>query len=123
MPGPIHIQVQSEYLAEQSAPDEQRHVFAYTVRIVNEGPRAAKLLRRHWVITDSDGNVQEVRGDGVVGEQPHLQPGEDFSYTSGAVLPTAYGMMRGSYTMQYDDGEEFEAPIAPFSLSPPRTLH
>jgi ApaG protein len=122
-PYSIHIAVQTRFIDEQSAPAENRYVFAYSIRIANEGSVPAKLLTRHWVITDANGKVQEVRGDGVVGEQPHLLPGEDFHYTSGAVLETAVGTMRGSYQMLADDGHRFDAPIAQFTLSIPRTVH
>jgi ApaG protein len=98
-------------------------VFAYTIRIRNGGELPARLLSRHWIITDDNGKVQEVRGDGVVGEQPWLRPGDEFEYTSGAVLETALGTMRGSYQMLSDDGTRFDAPIAAFTLSVPRTLH
>ena len=119
----IDIAVATRFLDEQSSPDADRYVFAYTIRIHNSGEVPARLLSRHWVITDANGKVQEVRGAGVVGEQPWLRPGEDFEYTSGAVLETALGTMRGSYQMVADDGTEFDAPIAPFTLSVPRTLH
>ena len=119
----IHVDVQTRFIDEQSAPADNRYVFAYTIRIANTGQVPAKLLTRHWVITDANGKVQEVRGDGVVGEQPHLLPGEDFHYTSGAVLETAVGTMRGSYQMLADDGHRFDAPIAQFTLSIPRTVH
>ena len=98
-------------------------MFAYTIRIRNAGGVGARLLNRHWVITDAHGKVQEVRGEGVVGEQPWLQPGEQFEYTSGAVLETAVGTMRGTYDMLADDGTRFDAPIPAFTLSVPRTLH
>jgi len=119
----IDIRVATRYLDEQSAPEEGRFVFAYTITIRNGGEAAAQLIRRHWVITDANGRVQEVRGDGVVGQQPWLQPGENFEYTSGAVLETSVGTMQGSYEMRGDDGTEFEAPIPVFTLSVPRTLH
>jgi len=119
----IDIAVATRFLDEQSSPDADRYVFAYTIRIHNSGEVPARLLSRHWVITDANGKVQEVRGAGVVGEQPWLRPGEDFEYTSGAVLETALGTMHGSYQMVADDGTEFDAPIAPFTLSVPRTLH
>ena len=122
-PYAISVAVQTRFLDDQSAPADNRYVFAYTIRIANIGEIPAKLLTRHWIITDANGKVQEVRGDGVVGEQPHLQPGEDFQYTSGAVLETAVGTMRGSYQMLADDGHRFEAPIAQFTLSIPRTVH
>ncbi len=119
----IRVEVESVYIEAQSVPDQNRYAFAYTVTIRNEGAIAAKLLTRHWVITDANGKVQEVRGEGVVGEQPHLRPGEGFQYTSGTLLDTAVGSMRGSYQMIADDGVHFDAEIAPFSLSVPRTLH
>ncbi len=121
--GPIRISVQTAYLPEQSEPDAERFVFSYTITIRNEGAVSARLLNRHWVITDANGEVQEVRGEGVVGEQPYLRPGESFRYTSGTVLATPVGSMEGEYEMVADDGERFLAPIAPFSLSVPRTLH
>jgi len=121
--GPIRISVQTAYLPEQSEPDAERFVFSYTITIRNDGAVSARLLNRHWVITDANGEVQEVRGEGVVGEQPHLRPGESFRYTSGTVLATPVGSMEGEYEMVADDGEHFLAPIAPFSLSVPRTLH
>jgi ApaG protein len=111
------------YLAEQSAPEANRYVFAYTVTIRNTGEVAAQLLSRHWIITDGEGRVQEVRGPGVVGEQPVLQPGEAFQYTSGCPLATPVGSMRGSYQCVAADGTEFEAPIPEFVLSVPRALH
>ena len=122
-PHAIAIDVATRFLDEESAPDEGRFVFAYTVRIRNQGNVAARLVERHWIITDANGRVEEVRGAGVVGEQPWLRPGEAFEYTSGAVLETSLGTMSGSYHMQADDGTEFDTPIAPFTLSMPRTLH
>lgn len=119
----ITVSVESAFLAEQSEPEEDRYVFAYTVTIANAGRVPATLLTRHWVITDANGRVQEVRGEGVVGEQPRLGPGERFRYTSGAMIPTPVGSMHGSYQMLADDGIRFEAPIAPFTLSVPRLLH
>lgn len=119
----IDVAVATRYLDDQSRPDDQRYVFAYTITIRNTGRIPAKLLTRHWVITDANGKVEEVRGEGVVGEQPWLRPGEQFRYTSGAILETAVGSMRGSYQMIADDGHHFDAPIAPFTLSVPRTLH
>jgi len=119
----IAIEVATRFLPEESAPDDGRYVFAYTIRIHNHGPVPAQLISRHWIITDANGKVQEVRGDGVVGEQPRLAPGESFEYTSGAVLETGLGTMRGSYRMRTDDGTSFDAPIDPFTLSIPRTLH
>ena len=117
------IQVQPQYLEEQSAPGEQRYLFAYTVTIRNTGEVAAQLLSRHWIITDADGQIEEVRGPGVVGEQPVLKPGQSFRYTSGCPLPTAVGSMHGSYQCIAEDGTAFEAPIPEFVLSGPRTLH
>jgi ApaG protein len=119
----IAIDVATRFLPDESAPDDGRYVFAYTIRIRNEGAVPAQLISRHWIITDANGKVQEVRGDGVVGEQPRLAPGESFEYTSGAVLETGLGTMRGSYRMRTDDGTAFDAPIEPFTLSIPRTLH
>jgi ApaG protein len=119
----IAITVKTRFLDEQSEPDRARFVFAYTIRIENQGQVPAQLISRHWVITDELGKVQEVRGDGVVGEQPHLHPGESFEYTSGAVIETSLGTMCGSYHMRADDGLQFDAAIAPFTLCVPRTLH
>jgi ApaG protein len=119
----IEVTVASRFLDEQSVPRENRFVFAYTVDIRNQGQQPAKLVARHWVITDANGKVQEVHGDGVVGEQPWMRPGDGFQYTSGTVLETAVGTMRGSYEMVADDGTCFDAPIAEFTLSMPRTLH
>lgn len=117
------VSVETNYIPEQSDPDNERYVFAYTITIKNEGSVPAKLLTRHWIITDADGRTQEVRGDGVVGEQPYLQPGEGFQYTSGTMLDTPVGSMQGSYQMVADDGQEFECPINPFTLSMPNKLH
>ncbi len=122
-PYKIDVIVEPMYVEDQSAPEENRYVFAYRVTIENLGTVAARLISRHWIITDANGRDQEVRGKGVVGEQPHLGPGEAFQYTSGAVLDTAVGSMRGSYQMLGDDGTQFDANIAPFTLSIPRTLH
>lgn len=119
----ITVKVDPFYIEDQSAPDENRYVFAYTVNIQNTGTVAAKLLTRHWIITDANGKIQEVRGQGVVGEQPYLRPGEGFQYTSGAVLDTAVGTMCGSYQMVGEDGNQFDAEIPIFTLSIPRTLH
>lgn len=119
----INVKVQAVYIEEQSDPESERYVFAYTVTIKNNGTRAAKLLSRHWVITDADNNIQEVRGDGVVGEQPDIKPGEGFQYTSGTILDTPVGSMRGSYLMQSEDGETFDAKIPMFTLSVPMILH
>ena len=117
------IAVATRFLDEQSVPEEGRFVFAYTVHIRNDGKVPAQLLGRRWLITDGNGKVQEVVGEGVVGEQPWLRPGEGFEYTSGAVLETALGTMTGSYQMLADDGTHYDAAIAPFTLSVPRTLH
>src|SRR5579862_6085615 len=119
----INIEVETNYLDEQSEPREQRYVFAYTITIRNEGDVPAKLLTRHWIITDANGRVQEVRGDGVVGEQPYLKPGQGFRYSSGAVLETPVGTMQGSYQMVADDGARFDAPIPAFRLAMPGMLH
>ena len=113
----------TNYIHEQSEPDENRYVFAYTITISNEGNNSAKLLSRHWVITDSNGKTQEVRGDGVVGEQPKLKPGEQFCYSSGAIIETPVGAMQGKYNMQAGDGNNFDAPIAPFTLAVPGVIH
>ncbi|WP_374557986.1 Co2+/Mg2+ efflux protein ApaG [Thermomonas sp.] len=117
------IDVDARFLDDQSAPEEGRYVFAYTIHIRNQGKVPARLLGRHWLITDGNGNVREVVGEGVVGEQPWLRPGEGFEYTSGAVLETDIGTMRGSYDMLADDGTRFAAPIPAFTLAVPRTLH
>ncbi len=119
----IDIDVATRFLDDQSAPDESRFVFAYTIQIRNRGKVPARLLGRHWVITDANGKVEEVIGEGVVGEQPLLEPGEGFEYTSGAVLETDLGTMRGSYDMLAEDGTRFAAPIPAFTLTVPRTLH
>ena len=122
-PYEITVQVQTRFLTDQSAPESDRYVFSYTIRIANAGTVAARLVSRHWIITDANGKVEEVRGDGVVGEQPWLRPGQDFNYTSGAVLETPVGTMRGSYHMLADDGTAFDAAIPQFTLSVPRTVH
>ena len=119
----IKIRVATNYVDDQSEPDIDRYVFAYTITIENTGDVPAQLLRRHWVITDANGKVQEVSGDGVVGEQPRLNPGETYRYSSGAVLETPVGAMQGSYRMQADDGIDFDAPIPPFTLAVPGVLH
>lgn len=117
------IDIETRYITEQSEPDKERFVFSYTITIRNKGETPTRLLRRHWIITDGNGNVQEVEGEGVVGEQPYLKPGEGFRYTSGTILPTPLGSMHGSYKMITDDGHEFEAPIPTFTLSIPNALH
>jgi len=119
----ITVQARSTFLPEQSDVDQGRYVFAYTITITNTGSVAAQLISRHWIITDSDNQVQEVRGQGVVGEQPFLRPQEKFEYTSGAAIATPVGTMRGSYQMRAEDGTAFDAPIPEFTLSMPRVLH
>jgi ApaG protein len=119
----IDVEVQTRYLEEQSAVQRQRYAFAYTVTLHNLGTVAARLVSRHWIITDANGHVQEVRGAGVVGEQPTLAPGEGFRYTSGTLLGTPNGAMRGSYRMEAEDGTHFDAAIPEFTLTVPRTLH
>jgi ApaG protein len=119
----IRVDVATSYVEDQSSPSDGRFVFAYTITIRNEGTIAARLLTRHWVITDANGKVQEVVGEGVVGEQPYLQPGQGFRYSSGAILETPVGAMQGHYRMVADDGEHFDAPIAPFRLAIPGMLH
>ena len=118
----IRVTVRAQYLAEQSAPEKSRYVFAYTVAIANEGGAPAQLRTRHWIITDGRGKIEEVKGDGVVGEQPRLAPGQRFQYTSGCVLATPVGTMHGTYRMWRDDGSYFDATIAPFSLASPDSL-
>ena len=119
----IEIAVRTTYIPAQSAPENNRYVFAYTITITNSGSTPAKLLTRHWVITDANEKTQEVRGEGVVGEQPYLVPGTSFEYPSGTILETPVGVMRGSYQMVADDGTRFDAEIPTFTLSVPRTLH
>lgn len=119
----IQVKAISSYVEEQSDPDAERYVFAYTITIENTGQISAQLLNRHWVITDASGHEQEVKGAGVVGEQPVLQPGEAFEYTSAAMLETPIGSMYGSYEMVAEDGVRFEAAISPFGLSVPQMLH
>jgi ApaG protein len=119
----IRVVVRAAYVAEQSSPRDKRYVFAYTIRISNEGNAPAQLVSRHWIITHGTGHVEEVRGPGVVGAQPRLASGQTFEYTSGCVLTTPHGTMHGSYGMRRDDGTAFSASIAPFSLSMPYTLN
>ena len=119
----LAITVDTRYLDADSSPADERYAFAYTIRIRNDGALPARLLARRWVITDAVGDVREVDGEGVVGEQPWLRPGEEYTYTSGAVLPTPIGTMQGSYRMLADDGTRFEAPIPPFTLCVPHSLH
>lgn len=122
-PHRIAVQVETNYIENQSSPDKHRYVFSYTITICNEGSQPAKLVNRHWIITDANGKVQEVKGKGVVGEQPHLQPGETFSYTSGTILDTPVGSMQGSYDMMDNQGNHFDAEIPAFSLARPGSLH
>jgi len=119
----IKVIASSNYLPEQSQAQQHRYAFAYTVTIENQGTEPVQLVDRHWIITDTDGKVQEVRGEGVVGEKPYLKPGQSFRYTSGTLLPTPVGSMHGSYGMITDDGTRFEAEIPAFSLAIPKTLH
>ncbi len=119
----IEIDVSTNFVDDQSDPGDDRYVFAYTITIANRGSVAAKLVSRHWVITDGNGKVQEVSGDGVVGEQPHLNPGEQFRYSSGAVLETPVGSMQGKYRMQADNGLHFDAPIPAFTLAVPGLIN
>ncbi len=119
----IHVDVSTRYVEAQSDPSSDHYVFAYTITVRNDGRLPARLMTRHWVITDANGRIEEVRGKGVVGENPHIKPGEGFRYTSGAVLATPVGSMEGSYQMVADDGHGFDAPIAPFMLARPGQLH
>jgi ApaG protein len=119
----ISVAARTAYIPEQSDADNSRYVFAYTITITNTGDVPAQLVSRHWIITDADNQVQEVRGLGVVGEQPHLRPSESFEYTSGTAIATPVGTMRGSYQMVAEDGTHFDAPIPEFTLSMPRVLH
>lgn len=120
----IRIVVRPRYLPEQSAPDAGQYLFAYHITVRNEGQETVQLLSRHWVITDGEGHIEEVRGPGVVGKQPTLRPGEQFEYTSGCPLTTPVGSMRGAFTMQRLDGtERFDADILPFTLAMPRALN
>ncbi|MCZ7600995.1 MAG: Co2+/Mg2+ efflux protein ApaG [Gammaproteobacteria bacterium] len=119
----IAISVRTAYLPARSSPDENRYFFAYTITIRNDGDCHAQLLSRHWIITDADGNRREVRGEGVVGQQPVLAPGESFEYTSGTYISTPIGTMKGSYQMIASEGRTFDAEIPEFVLSFPRTLH
>ena len=119
----IDISVQTQYLAEQSDPDSDRYAFAYTIGIENNSAEAVQLLSRHWIITDDNNQVEEVRGEGVVGLQPLIQPGQKFVYTSGAILTTQFGTMQGSYKMAKPDGSRFDAAIPAFLLSRPHSVH
>lgn len=120
---PVRVKVSTRYIPDHSAPDEQRFVFAYDIIVRNEGSEPVQLLTRHWIITDGDGKTQEVRGEGVVGEQPVIPPGTEYRYTSGTLLNTEVGSMQGSFGMQTEDGVEFTAPIRPFTLAQPGALH
>ena len=119
----IDVHVKTKYLPEESEPEQSKYLFSYTVTIFNSGKRPARLMTRHWIITDANGKVQEVEGDGVVGEQPYLKPGEAFQYTSGTMLETPAGIMEGRYHMVTDSGERFTARIHPFALTIPQMLH
>ncbi|PPV41793.1 Co2+/Mg2+ efflux protein ApaG [Ectopseudomonas oleovorans] len=119
----IDVSVTTRYLAAQSQPEQGRYAFSYTVTIVNNGELPAQLLSRHWIITDGDGRVQEVRGAGVIGQQPHIEPGASHTYSSGTVMTTQVGTMQGSYQMLAEDGKRFDATIAPFRLAVPGALH
>ena len=119
----IRVEVTPNYIETQSNPDMGHYVFSYTVTITNDGNFPARLLTRHWIIKNADGDIQEVKGDGVVGEHPHLKPGEGFEYTSGTMMKTPFGSMNGSYQMIADDGYHFEADIPEFYLLAPNTLH
>lgn len=123
MTSPIRVEPQAFYIADQSDPAAHCYVFAYRIQIHNTGEVGAKLLTRHWIITDAEDKVQEVRGEGVIGQQPELRPGESFEYTSGCSIATPVGTMKGSYFMEAADGRQFDAPIAEFTLAMPRTLH
>lgn len=119
----VAVSVTTRFLPEQSQPEQNRFAFSYTVTIRNEGELPAKLVSRHWVITDGDGHVQEVRGAGVVGQQPLIEPGASHVYSSGTVMATRVGTMQGSYHMVAEDGKRFDAEIAPFRLAVPGALH
>lgn len=119
----IHVTAETRYIAAESDPDNNHYVFAYTVHIQNNGNIGAKLISRHWIITDADNQTQEVKGEGVVGEQPYLQVGESFTYTSGTMIETPVGTMHGSYQMAANDGHQFDALIEPFTLAMPRILN
>lgn len=119
----IVISVRTEYLASQSTPAESRYVFAYHISMTNCGTEAAKLQTRHWILTDGNEKIQEVKGSGVIGEYPYLQPGESFHYSSGTLMETVVGSMQGSYQFIADDGKIFTAPIRPFTLSIPNQVH
>jgi ApaG protein len=119
----IRVSVVSEYAPDRSSPHQQQWFFLYTITIANEGQETVQLLARHWIITDGNGHVEEVRGPGVVGQQPVLAPGQSFTYTSGCPLRTPFGTMQGRYQMTLRSGESFDVEIAPFTLSEPYTVH
>ena len=119
----IQVTVGTQYIEAESNPDANRFVFAYTIKIKNTGDIAAKLLSRHWIITDANNRIQEVKGKGVIGEQPYLRPGESFEYTSGTMMETPVGSMQGTYQMVADDQHHFDAIIEPFTLALPRMLN
>ena len=119
----FRIKVTTNYLKEQSAPDENRYVFSYTINIKNSGNNSAKLISRQWIITDSNGNIQEVNGDGVIGQQPNINSGEEFTYTSGTIIKTPVGTMEGRYFMEDINNKRFEALIAPFTLAVPGLIN
>ncbi|MCO7514134.1 Co2+/Mg2+ efflux protein ApaG [Pseudomonas guariconensis] len=119
----IDVSVVTRYLTEQSDPDNDRFAFAYTITVQNNGSVKARLMSRHWLITNGDGEVEEVRGAGVVGQQPLIEPGQSHTYSSGAVITTRVGTMQGSYQMLAEDGQHFDALIAPFRLAVPGALH
>ncbi|MCH9670408.1 MAG: Co2+/Mg2+ efflux protein ApaG [Gammaproteobacteria bacterium] len=119
----IEVSAQTAFIPERSEPEAKRYFFAYTITITNVGEKSAQLISRHWIITHGDGNTEEVQGEGVVGEQPQLQPGQAFQYTSAAILSTPVGTMHGSYQMVGDDGTQFDAEIAPFRLATQGSLH
>ncbi len=119
----ILVDVETQFIDEQSDPEVGRYVFAYTITMHNRGEHAARLMTRHWLITDANGKVQEVIGEGVVGKHPYLRPGEDFRYSSGAILETPVGAMQGSYQWIADDGQRFQAPVSPFTLAIPGALN
>lgn len=122
MTNKIQVSVKTQYMAEQSLP-QQRYVYSYTITIANQGDEAAQLISRHWYIRDANENLQEVQGVGVIGEQPHIEPGKSYTYTSGVVLETETGLMQGTYQMRSDSGVEFDADIPTFALVPPHALH
>ena len=119
----ISINVEVQYIEEQSSPNDDRYVFSYTINMLNKGTETAQLISRHWIITDAEGKTQEVKGPGVVGEHPYLKPGDDSTYTSGTIIHTPVGSMQGSYQMKANDGQMFDAEINPFTLTKPQFLH